>query len=133
MADFKLAWAKTSKHEGGYVNNSVDRGKETYRGIASAFHPTWEGWPVVRKTIVDIGIVDTLDAPKVIRQKIDKALAAVPGLEEMVERFYKIEFWDKLGLDVEKSQLIADEVFDTAVNMGVGAAQQMIKEARANV
>lgn len=130
MGDFKKSWPKTSRNEGGIVNNSKDKGKLTYRGIASAFFPNWEGWQIVHKTIADLGITDTLDCSREIRVKIDKALALIPSLDEMVQQFYKKEFWDKLGLDNEPDQLICDEVFDTAVNMGVGTAKKFYNEAK---
>ena len=39
MANFSDAYALTSAHEGGYVNDPVDRGGETYRGIARRYFP----------------------------------------------------------------------------------------------
>lgn len=132
MSEFKKAWLKTSKNEGGYVNNSVDRGKETYRGIAIAFHPDWEGWPIIHKAMKDIGIIDTLDAGRGAWKVIDNALAGNTILDAMVMEFYKKEYWDPLDLDNEPDQLIADEYFDTAVNMGVGAAKRMIQEVNKN-
>lgn len=133
MALFKLAWEKTSKNEGGYVNNSKDNGKETYRGIASAYFPNWEGWEIVHKTISDLGITDTLDCSKEVRTKIDKALALIPELDEMVQKFYKKEFWDKLKLDDETDQDIANYDFDMAVNNGTGRANRIRNNADENI
>lgn len=133
MADFKKAHLKTSKNEGGYVNNSADKGKETYRGIASAFFPKWGGWSIVHAAIKALGIDSTLDCPRSVRKQIDDTLAQSPELASMVDEFYKENFWDKLNLDQETSQIIAEEVFDTAVNMGVGTAKTMIEKARKNV
>ena len=42
---------------------------------------------------------------------------------------YKWGYWDKLSLDVCKSQVIANELFDTAVNMGVHKAATILQEA----
>src|ERR1035437_1842856 len=132
MADFKKAWVKTSKNEAGYANNSKDSGRETYRGIAIASNPKWEGWRIVHKAIAGLGIKNTLDAGKTIWQKIDNALANIPGLDETVSIFYKKNYWDTLNLDNEPDQLIAETVFDTAVNMGVGTAREIINKARAD-
>lgn len=132
MADFNPSWKKTSRHEAGTVDNSNDKGKLTYRGITTASHPDWEGWPIVHKAIADLGITATLNAGRAVWAKIDAALAGNTVLDAMVQEFYKKNYWDPLDLDNEPSQLIADEVFDTAVNMGVGAARKFIEEARRN-
>ena len=42
---------------------------------------------------------------------------------------YKRGYWDKLSLDGCSSQVIASELFDTAVNMGVHKAATMLQEA----
>ena len=130
MAKFEEAWANTSKNEGGYVNNSKDRGKETYRGISIVFNPNWEGWLIVHKTIKDLGITNTLDCPKIIRDRIDKALTQVQDLDGMVQNLYKKNYWDPLNLNEEISQLIADKIFDIGVNMGVGQARKIYESAK---
>lgn len=130
MADFKKAWAKTSKNEGGYVNNSADRGKETYRGITIVSNPRWEGWEIVHKTICELGIADTLNATREARKRIDDALAKNPIMDDLVSALYKKNYWDPLKLDDEPDQLIAEQVFDTAVNMGAATAGNFINQAR---
>jgi lysozyme family protein len=130
MADFKKAWDNTSKNEGGYVNNSKDKGKETYRGITMKDHPDWEGWPIVHQAIKDLGIADTLDATGDIKKKIDYALSSHTQMEELVQNLYKKHYWNPLELDDEPDQLIAEQVFDTAVNMGVETARGFINKAR---
>lgn len=129
MADFKKAWPKTSRNEAGYANNSKDSGKETYRGISIVNNPDCPIWPIVHKTIFNLGINNTLDAGKTIWTRIDTELAKIPGLDEMVSNFYKLNYWDKLNLDNEPDQLIAETVFDTAVNLGCSVAKQFIKQA----
>ncbi len=44
MANFTQAYNLTSAHEGGYVNDAIDRGGETYRGISRVYHSSWKGW-----------------------------------------------------------------------------------------
>lgn len=132
MADFKKAFLKTMQNEGGYVNNSADRGQETYKGITMANFPKWEGWSIVHAAISALRIFSTLDAGKKIWGQIDLVLAGNPELQSMVADFYKEHFWDTLSLDSEPSQVIAEEVFDTAVNMGVATAKSFIAQARRN-
>lgn len=105
MANFTEAYQITSAHEGGYVNDPVDRGGETYRGISRVHHPGWDGW----------GRIDAL-----------KAQAGFPGLladdsdlQASVKNFYKQKYWDKFLGDDISSQDIAMELYDTGVNMGV--------------
>jgi hypothetical protein len=45
---------ETKKFEGGYVNDPMDRGLETVRGIYRVSFPNWPGWAIVdlAKTIV---------------------------------------------------------------------------------
>lgn len=42
---------------------------------------------------------------------------------------YKTYYWDKLSLDGCESQIIANELFDTAVNLGVHKAAVILQEA----
>jgi lysozyme family protein len=44
------------------------------------------------------------------------------ALQNLVETFYKVKFWDYLKLDQINNQKIANELFDTSVNMGQGIA-----------
>ena len=130
MADIKKSWAKTSKNEAGYANNSKDTGKETWRGIAIVFNPEWKGWAIIHKAIADLGITNTLDCSKETRQRIDKALYAIPELDELVMELYKTKYWDPLKLDDEKDQLLADTVFDAAVLMGMEREKKFIEQSR---
>lgn len=117
MANFKTAFNLTMGHEGGYVFDPLDRGGETYRGIARQFHPNWEGW----------GIIDGL---KSLDGKIEELVAERHGLlSSHVEGFYKKQFWDRLRLDALGHQKIAEELFDTAVNMGVSVAGRFLQRS----
>lgn len=113
MANFKEAYKLTSILEGGYVNDPHDRGGETYKGIARKHHPTWEGWTVI----------DKLKTKEEIPNSNNKELLP------MVKSFYKTEFWDKIKGSEYKSQLIANELYDTAVNMGVHTAAKLLQKA----
>jgi len=133
MADFKKAWIKTSKTEGGYVNNSSDKGKETYRGIARGFWPLWEGWPIIDQAKIRFGYTSTIDASVEIRRILDKELSIDVALALLIDDFYKRNFWDVLKLDSEESQAIAEKIFDVAVNMGVKKAEEFLIEARKGI
>lgn len=130
MADFKKAWEITSRNEGGYVNNSKDRGGETYRGVSIVHWPDWEGWPVVHTAIQELRIESTLDAGKEIWLGITEILSGNENLDALVQEFYKKNFWDVLDLDRESEQRLANDSFDTAVNMGVGEAKKIIRETK---
>jgi lysozyme family protein len=109
MADFNLAYANTMINEGGYSNVATDRGGETYAGISRKNFPDWLGWMIIdhykgqinAKPLNDM-LVDNVD------------------LQNQVRAFYKERFWpvqfDQLDQD------IANELFDTAVNQGLGTA-----------
>lgn len=114
MADFKIAYKITMAHEGGYANNPNDSGGETWKGIARKKHPNWPGW-----TLVD----------RAKQGDFPTNLTSVPNLQNLVESFYKIQFWDFLKLDQINNQRIANELFDTSVNMGQGVAGLFIQRA----
>lgn len=114
MANFELAFEKTSAHEGGYANNPRDRGGETYRGIARNFWPGWKGWQEV----------DALKAAG----KTGSAIKS-KKLDSLVVDFYTDNFWRPCGCDKMDGQALASEVFDTAVNMGVKISVRMLQEA----
>jgi len=48
--------------------------------------------------------------------------------EEKAKQIYKRDYWNKVNADKIDSQLIAENIFDTAVNMGVRTASRMAQE-----
>jgi lysozyme family protein len=108
MADFKIAYKITMAHEGGYANNPNDSGGETWKGIARKKHPHWAGWTIVDQFRNKAGFPANL--------------SDATDLQDLVWQFYKKEFWDGLSLDQFADQRIANELFDTSVNMGQGIA-----------
>lgn len=108
MADYKLAINPVLKSEGGYANDPDDRGGETYKGISRNNWPSWEGWEVI-------------DREK-RNKNFPKSLANLVFLHDMVLEFYKINFWDKIGGDNLKSQAIAKDLVDSAINEGIKPA-----------
>lgn len=117
MAGFEAAYAATMRIEGGYANNPADKGGETYKGISRKNFPQWEGWK-----IVDL-------AKRTAPNSIDKVLAADKDLQLLVRKFYKANFWDVNRLDEVTNQVIAEELFDTGVNMGTGKAARFLQES----
>jgi len=113
VADFGAAYSKTMSHEGGYVDDPTDRGGETYKGIARRYNPDWVGWQRIDS------YRDSPDFPQVLEEEID--------LPDEVESFYKAQYWDKfLGDEIEHGA-VAQELFDTAVNMGVHRAVKFLQ------
>ena len=108
MSDFKIAFNKTMVHEGGYANDSVDTGGETYRGISRRSFPKWDGWLIIDEV--------KKSNPKFIKEVIN-ALDNVE-LNNSVENLYKKVFWDSFRGDEIPFQKIANILFDSSVNMG---------------
>lgn len=115
MANFYDAYKITKQHEGGYVNDPDDFGGETYKGVARRYHPSWAGWKIID---------GYKDKPNFLNN-----IYSDEALEELVLRFYKEKFWDVNLLDEVPSQNIANEMFDTGVNMGVGRAAKFLQKA----
>lgn len=115
MADFRIAYELTMKVEGGYSNNATDRGGETYCGISRKMHPEWKGWK----------IVDTLKSLSNFPLNLNNSTE----LKSLVCDFYKQVFWDTLSLDALANQQIANELYDTGVNMGTGVAANFLQTA----
>lgn len=115
MANFNEAYNITLGHEGGYVHDPDDAGGETYKGIARRYHPSWYGWTIIDSLKVQPGFPHTAyqDA----------------NLDRSVREFYKQYYWDVNLLDRLSDQQIANEMFDTGVNMGTGRAAKFLQQA----
>lgn len=106
MADFRTSYNIVRQHEGGYANNVKDRGGETYKGIARKFWQSWQGWKLI-------------DQHKAQTKSFESLLEQDAELQSNVLAFYKANFWNALSLDQVQNQPIANELFDTSVNMSV--------------
>lgn len=105
MANFEHAIAKVLRNEGGYVNDSVDLGGETYKGIARNIHPNWSGWK---------------DIDNFKRQPdFPSNLSNNRALDQKVKDFYLHNFWNQIRGDQISKQPIAETLFDFCVNSGV--------------
>ncbi len=115
MSSFQLSFEKTIINEGGYSNNPADFGGETYKGIARTYHPTWSGWK-------------RLDSYKSNKKTLAKKAEEDALLQLDVRNFYTEHFWNPLLGDDIPNQEIADELFDTAVNLGVKKAITFLQQ-----
>lgn len=101
MTPFEMAWEKTGRAEGGYVDNPHDSGGKTNHGITEVVARAhgWKG--------------DMRELPK----------------ERAVE-IAKAQFWDVMRLDeiAGLSMSIALELFDTGLNTGTGRAAKFLQE-----
>ena len=113
MAEFSEAYTQTAAHEGGYSNDPLDRGGETYRGIARVHHPDWAGWK-------------RIDGQR-RRRGFPKLLDGDDTLQADVQAFYKAAYWDRFDGDRLPDQAVANELYDTAVNMGVRRAVRFLQ------
>lgn len=114
---FLLALSLTLKWEGIYSNDPDDPGGETWKGISRGNFPDWEGWKVI----------DQLKDPKTGRLEVKAALNH-KGLESMVQFFYHETFWVPLRGEEIKPP-IACQLFDQAVNQGIGQAVRGFQES----
>lgn len=115
MAHFEEALVTTLKHEGGYVNDPDDRGKETYKGISRRHHPRWKGWRTVDDLKRSAGFPKNLDGNA--------------KLQALVRSLYKTNYWDRVQGDAIRDDALAAELFDSAVNMGVARVVRFLQES----
>lgn len=106
MADFKIAFKRTEGFEGKniYTKTKNDAGGETWSGISRVANPNWSGWKI-------------LDS---IKDKKHGQVITTDELEKLKKELYKKNYWDKVWGDRIKLQEIANDMYDTAVNLGVG-------------
>lgn len=111
MANFKESFDKVILAEGGYVNDPDDAGGETYLGISRVNHPYSKIWDIIDSIKKEYGT-----------KNINNRLKQDTRLIKEAEHIYKSKYWDVLYLDEVPSQRIAHQLFDDAVNRGVGSA-----------
>lgn len=101
MAEFAPIYERMILDEGGYrlTNVAGDRGGMTYAGIARNRHPGWVGWSY-----------------------IDKGETPPTAL---VREFYRSQFWNPIRGDQIVNQIVANDVFNFAVNAGIGPAVKL--------
>lgn len=107
--EFIKSFHKTMVREGHGIrtNDKADPGGDTYSGISRVHWPNWSGWELL------------------------KNFPGSPLLDTAVEDFYLVNFWQPIQGDAlsEHSVEIAEEVFDTCVNMGIVKGVTILQEA----
>lgn len=101
MGSFEKSFARTGIAEGGYSKVGTDKGGETYKGISRRWHPNWEGWALIDQHKARYN--GTIPRYTIIKDAI---------LDGMVERFYRVNIWDRIDGDLIKSQRITDFLYD---------------------
>jgi lysozyme family protein len=100
MSNFYQAILQILKHEGGWVNNKRDLGRETNYGISMLIIER------EKLTLNDLGIDGWYDGC-LKKMSVDTA-----------KKLYKRLFWDKYKYEQVADVNVATKVFDAAVNMG---------------
>ncbi len=113
--DFQISFNKAIQSEGFISNNKADHGGFTYKGISRTKHPAWPGWKIIDS------IYRSTDYKSV--QQLNNSTA----LQTAVTNFYHTEFWNKIQGDLLPSQLIADELFESSINLGVPPASEILQ------
>lgn len=93
------------EEEGGFVDDPDDRGGRTNYGVTQATLDDWR---------------DQRGLPRIDVSKLE--------LKEAIE-IYRVLYWDASGVARIRSKTVAGQVFDLAVNCGVGAAVMLLQEA----
>lgn len=104
MADFLKAFSRTEKNEGKSVWTKIsgDSGGETWSGISRNANPSWPGWKILDK----------------IENKKNGQVISTPELEKLKEELYRNNYWNPIWGDKIKNQDVANDLYDTGVNMG---------------
>jgi|GEM_PF-427947 len=120
MANFDEAFGRISRNQGGYYpEDGDDESDETYKGISRRFHPSWGGWV----------IVDALRRAASNENELRRTLDQNERLKKEVRFFFKQIYWDRFAGDRIPDQRIADELFDTSLNLGVHRAVCFLQES----
>ena len=116
MADFEIAYGETELREGGYVDDPIDKGGETHRGVARKFNGDWPGWKIVDQI--------KTDHPNDFKDRIN----ASDELALLAKELFRKRYWTPIRGDEIPNQHIANKVFDTGVNQGVARASKYLQE-----
>lgn len=110
------ALSDVAAFEGGYVNDPVDSGGETFRGISRKNWRGWPGWDLI-DVVKDSGCTSA--------HEINVAFENHEIMEGLVVDFYYVNFW-KPVFEQERLQI---KFFDTGVNCGRHRAAKILQAA----
>ena len=118
MATFSDNFLKAIKlvldMEGRYLERvDGDSGKETFCGIAYAYHKDWAGWKYIDKSRAN-------------SSSYSKELVANEKLMDLVYDYYHKTYWKKYDLE-SLPYNVAFEFFEQAINMGEGTAVKILQ------
>ena len=119
MANFDDAFRKIAGNQSGYREDPDDGSDEEYKGISRRFCPSWGGW----------GIVDALRRAASNENELKKTLEQNERLRQEVHFFFKQFYWDRFWGDRIPDQKIAEELFNTSLNLGVHRAVCFLQES----
>ena len=102
MAEFKTALSITLHHEGGYSNDKLDMGGETYCGVASKTYPNSQIWTL-------LSYHQPIRYNEVVNDK---------AIDSLVAGIYYDNYWTKILGDNIDSQEVANLIFDFCVTSG---------------
>lgn len=112
MADFHRAAQPVEAIEGGYSNRADDRGGETLCGVSRRHWPDWPVWRYIDHCKQFGAFPENLD---------------YEGLRPHLLAFYRENFWNRISGDAIPDQDLADQLYDHAVNAGVGTAVSQLQ------
>jgi lysozyme family protein len=129
MATFSPAYAKTNGIEGGVSFNPADLGNvvvkgivtvPTYKGIAPVSWPKWGGWKYISGVIALMTAMPYYGTEAYINwsRHLNRKLAELTVLQQLVLEFYRVNFWDANRLGEITHQDVAEWIYDHAVNAG---------------
>lgn len=118
MADFSEAYKRTNVFEGVYSNDPLDRGGETFAGLSRVHWPEWGGWPYIDRVKSDQLAGDPTFTPEQLKH-----------LHRMHAELFRREFWAHVRGDDIASQVIANELYDSAVLAGQRQAVRWLQRS----
>lgn len=129
MATFLPAFARTNGNEGGCSFNPADLGNivvrgivttPTYKGIAPVSHPKWGGWKYIAGCIALLNTMPVYGTDAHVNwvRHLNKKLAELTVLQNLVLEFYQKNFWDANNLTQLTNQTAAEWIYDHIVNAG---------------